>query len=85
MEAISYSETRENLKAVMDKVIADRAPVVITRKRGQGNVVMISAEEWASMEETNYLLASPENAKRLRESIAELDAGKGIERELIYP
>jgi antitoxin YefM len=85
MEAISYTETRENLKSVMDKVIADRAPVVITRKRGQGNVVMISAEEWASMEETNYLLASPRNAERLREAIRGFESGNGEEHELVHP
>ena len=32
-----------------------------------------------SKEETNYLLRSPGNAKRLRAAIAELDAGKGEE------
>jgi antitoxin YefM len=32
-----------------------------------------------------HLLRSPANAKGLLESIAELDAGKGVERELIKP
>jgi antitoxin YefM len=32
-----------------------------------------------------HLLRSPANAKSLLESIAELDAGKGVERELIKP
>ena len=84
MTAISYSYARENLKAVIDQAIADRAPIAITRQRGEG-AVLISASEWASIEETLYLLRSPANAKHLLESIAELDAGKGEAHELIYP
>ena len=64
MQTISYSEARENLKSVIDKVVADRAPIAITRQRGEG-VVIISESEWAGMEETLYLLASPANAKHL--------------------
>ncbi len=84
MQAISYSEARENLKAVIDKVIADRAPMAITRQRGEG-AVLISESEWASIEETLYLLRSPKNARELLDSIAALDAGLGVERELIKP
>lgn len=84
MQYISYSEARENLKAVIDKVIADRAPLTITRQRGEG-AVLISESEWASIEETLYLLRSPKNAERLLEAIKGLDAGKGEEHELIEP
>ena len=82
MQTISYSEARENLKSVIDKVVADRAPIAITRQRGEG-AVLISQSEWASIEETLYLLQSPANAKHLVEGIRELDAGRGVERELI--
>ena len=81
MRAVSYSEARENLKSVIDRVVADRAPIAITRQRGEG-AVLVSESEWASIEETLHLLASPANARHLAESIAELDAGKGQEREL---
>lgn len=84
MQVETFSNARNNLKAVMDRVVADRAPVKITRQRGEG-VVMISESDWASMEETLYLLSSPKNAARLAESIVELDAGRGVVRELIEP
>ncbi len=84
MQAVSYSEARENLKAMIDKVVADRAPLAITRQRGEG-AVLISASEWASIEETLHLLSSPRNAKDLLDSIAEFDAGRGVERDLIEP
>ncbi|MFO1122596.1 MAG: hypothetical protein U1F47_09800 [Hyphomicrobiales bacterium] len=45
--------------------------------------MLMSLEEFASYEETQHLLRSPANAARLRESLAELDAGGGKDRMLI--
>lgn len=84
METLSISDTRANLKAVVDRVVADKVPIAITRQKGEG-VVMISASEWSSIEETLYLLSSPKNAERLLRSIADLNAGKGEEHELVKP
>ena len=84
MESLSITDTRANLKAVVDRVVADKVPIAITRQKGEG-VVMVSASEWSSIEETLYLLQSPANAKRLLASIAELEAGNGEEHELIEP
>lgn len=69
---------------MIDKVVADRAPLAITRQRGEG-AVLVSESEWASIEETLCLLRSPANAKRLLESIAELEAGGGEVHKLIKP
>ena len=85
MNSISFSDSRANLKALMDRVVADKVPVTITRARGQEPVVMMSASEWSSIEETLYLLSSPRNAERLLEAIRGLEAGKGVEHELIEP
>ena len=82
MDAISYTSARENLASTMEKVCMDHAPIIITRKN-ESPVVMMSLEDYQAMEETTYLLRSPANARQLFESIAELEAGKGIERELI--
>lgn len=46
---------------------------------------MVSLDTWNAIRETMRLLSTPANARALRESIAQLDAGKGIERELIEP
>ncbi len=81
MTAITYTAARESLAATMDKVCADRAPVIITRNRDQ-SVVMISLEEYESLEATAHLLRSPANARRLLESIQSLEAGKGKARVL---
>jgi antitoxin YefM len=84
MQTISYSEARENLKSVIDKVVADHAPIAITRQRGEG-AVMVSESDWASIEETLYLLRSPANAKRLLAAVERLNAGDGEEHDLIEP
>jgi antitoxin YefM len=84
MQAVSYDEAAENLEAMIDKVVADRTPLAITLERGEG-AVLISASEWVSIEETLYLLRSSKNAKRLPESIAELEAGGGETHDLIQP
>ena len=81
MDVLSYSDTRANLKQVMDKVVDDRSPVVVTRQKGEA-VVMVSLADWNAMEETLHLLSTPANAERLRAGIAQLDAGKGRVRKL---
>ena len=82
MNAITYSQARSNLANTMDKVCDDHSPIIITRK-SQRSVVMISLEDYQALEETAYLLRSPKNARRLLESIAELESGGGTQRELI--
>ena len=82
MDAISYTAARANLAKTMEKVCNDHDPVIITREE-YPPVVMLSLEDYQSMEETAYLLRSPANARHLLESIAELEAGKGTEQELI--
>lgn len=57
--------------------------MVITRDRGKPAAVLMSLEDFASLQETRYLLQSPRNAERLSEAIGGLDAGRGHERELL--
>lgn len=81
MKALTYTSARQNLARTMDEVCEDHAPVIITRNKSE-SVVMISLEDYEALEETAYLLRSPRNARRLIESIAQLEDGKGTEREL---
>ncbi|MEI2737026.1 MAG: type II toxin-antitoxin system prevent-host-death family antitoxin [Rhodoblastus sp.] len=67
MRSTSYSDLRKNLAAALDSVTEDHAPVLITRDRGKPAAVLISVEDFASYEETAYLLRSPKNAKRLND------------------
>jgi antitoxin YefM len=81
MDAISYSSARAQLASNMSRVCDNHEPIIITRNGAQ-SVVMLSLEDYQSLEETAYLLRSPANAKRLLDAITQLDAGQGAERNL---
>ena len=61
METITYSEARARFAKTLDKVCADHAPVVITRRNAE-SVVMMSLDDYHAFEETAYLLRSPARA-----------------------
>lgn len=81
MKTMSYTESRANYAQVLDAVVNDREEVVITRA-GHEPAVIVSLDDYESLKETAYLLRSPANARRLLESIDQLEAGDGVEREL---
>lgn len=81
MNVLTYSEVRASFKQVMDDVCVHHEPTIITRQRGE-HVVMMSLEDYNSMQETVYLLSSPKNAQRLMESMAQIKAGTAKMREL---
>ena len=66
--SLSYSEMRQNLKNCLDKVCIEHTPLLITRKRGD-NVVVMSEDDYRSLEETAYLTRSPQNLQRLLEAL----------------
>lgn len=82
MKTMSYTESRARYAEVLDAVVNDREEVVITRA-GHEPAVIVSLDDYESLKETAYLLRSPANARRLLESIDQLEAGQGVERELI--
>lgn len=83
MNAISATELRKNLAATLDRVTTDHDHTIITREGGKPSAVLMSLEDFASWQETAYLLRSPANAERLLKAVAELDAGGGKVRDLI--
>jgi antitoxin YefM len=82
MKTMSYTESRAKYAEVLDAVVNDREEIVITRA-GHEPAVIVSLDDYESLKETAYLLRSPENARRLLASIDELEAGRGVERELM--
>jgi len=81
MDAITYSAARANFASTMDRVCNDHEALIITRN-GEQSVVMLSLEDYTALEETAYLLRSPANARRLLSAMAQLSAGKGLDRKL---
>lgn len=84
MDVLSFSEARANFKALMDHVVDDRSPVIVTRQKAEA-VVMVSLSDWNAMAETMHLLSTPVNADRLRDAMRQLDGGGGEERQLVQP
>lgn len=82
MDIVTYSEFRQRLAPLLDKVSADSAPLLVTRQKGSPVVVM-TLEDFKAYEATFYLLSSKTNAERLNNAIEELRSGKGVEKELI--
>lgn len=82
MRTMSYSESRKNYARVLDLVVDEREEVVITRA-GHEAAVIVSLHEYESLKETAYLMRSPANAQRLRDSIEILESGRGEVHELI--
>ena len=81
MDAMTYTAARANLANTMNRVCNDHEALIITRN-GEQSVVMLSLEDYNSLEETAYLLRTPSNAKRLLSAVTKLNSGKGVEREL---
>jgi antitoxin YefM len=84
MRTITFSDARKQFKEVLDRVVDDADITIITR-RDADDVVLMSLSEYNSWKETEYLLSSPANARHLRESIAQANAGHAVYRELIEP
>ena len=81
MDAITYTKARATLAQTIDSVCENHEPVIITKKNDR-SVVLLSLEDYQALEETSYLLRNPKNARRLLDSVNELDAGGGTERTL---
>lgn len=81
MEIISYTKARNNFSDVMNKVCQNHTPITIYRQESKP-VVLISLEDYNSIEETMYLMSTPNNFKNLLQSIDEIEQGKVIEMDI---
>lgn len=81
METVNYTDFRSNLKHWFDKVVDDVSDIIIKRKNGK-DLVLISLDQYNSLKETTYLLTG-KNRDILLNSIKELEAGKGVKKDLI--
>ena len=82
MPHVTYTDLRQNLARHLDEAVDSRAPIVVTRQGGKGNVVILSEEEFEGWQETVHLLSNPANAQRLLRSIQSAEAGATQERAL---
>ncbi|GLW60522.1 antitoxin [Hydrogenophilus thermoluteolus] len=82
MRVVNFSEARNNLKRVIDQVIADADYTIIVR-RDAPDAVVLSLETFNSLMETVHLLKSPANAAHLARSLAQYRQGQVMQQDLI--
>ncbi len=68
MTILSATEARTKLYRLIDQASLSHDPIVITGKRG--NAVLISEDDWRSIQETMYLLNIPNMRESIREGLA---------------
>lgn len=77
----TYTNAREKLASLLNRVTNDRE-VVIIQRRGSEDVAMIAADELAGLTETAYLLRSPQNAERLLSALGRALKNEGTPQSL---
>jgi antitoxin YefM len=82
MTTVTLTEAKQNLEKLIEQVIADAEPIILSTEAGL-EAVLLSLDEFNSWKETLYLLTNPANAAHLRKSISEASAGQVRENELI--
>lgn len=82
MKIASISNFRKDIKRYVDEVDQDQEPLVVTRADNV-SVVVIPLNTFNSYSETEYLLRSPANARRLLKSVENARAGNVEPHELI--
>ena len=81
MRIVNFSDARNNLKQVIDRVV-ENADVAVIARRDAPDAVLMSLDIYNSWMETVHLMKTPANAAHLVESIRELRAAKTRERAL---
>jgi antitoxin YefM len=81
MQAVFYSQARNNLRSFIDKACNDFEEFIITTKDNQSAILM-SYDEYSSMKETLYLLSSKNNRDRLLDAIEQIDSLKYTKKDI---
>lgn len=81
MKVVNYTEFRNNLAESLNVVNDDGDIVIVSRSKGK-NVVVMSLEEYNSIQETLYLNSNSANRKRLEDAILEMNKSKFLKKKL---
>ena len=84
MGYVTFTDFRNNLATHLDKIEEDRVELIVTRQNRTPSVIMLLSE-WEGMKETLHLLSTKANAERLFSAMADANAGRAVERDLIEP
>jgi antitoxin YefM len=82
MDAKTFEDAVGRLGQLMDQA-SDNAEAIIITRTGKPAAVLVSLDEWNSLQEMLNLARSPVNRARLDQAMRDADAGKAVERELV--
>jgi antitoxin YefM len=82
MKIVTFSEARNQLKAILERVVND-ADYTVIKRRDADDAVVMSLEYFNSLLETVHLLKSPANAAHLERSISQYKQGRVTQKDLL--
>lgn len=77
MESINPKEIGGNIDAILTRVIVSKNPLIL-KQDNEPAVIMLSLDEFNSLQETLYLLSNPANYSHLQKSMQDLETDQGI-------
>lgn len=80
MKAVNYSELRENLKANLDAVTDNKELLLVHRPKGK-SIVMMTLDEYNSLQETQHLLQSKSNRERLEQAVENINTKRNLMKQ----
>ncbi len=83
MNVVTYTQARNELKSILDRVVQDADVTIISRRDAEGDAVVMSLDSYNSIMETLHLIGSPANAAALARAIAQDKQGLAQEHALL--
>ncbi|WP_270210938.1 type II toxin-antitoxin system Phd/YefM family antitoxin [Streptococcus anginosus] len=83
MEAVVYSNFRNNLKDYMKKVNDEYEPLMVVNKNPDENIVVLSKENWDSIQETIRLMNNEYLSDKVLSGMEQVKQKKVIQRPLL--
>ena len=78
MQAIIYTEARNKLNKIIDKVNENSEPYIIVGSKGRKDAVLLAKDDYDNLLEHLHILNKPEWIKSIKKGFKELESKKGI-------